>query len=74
MQSDVSAIQFMGMLMSRPSLDMSSALELVEVLNRSYFECQRVVTILEAIFEKEKSAKILLGVEVSLFPCRSWSS
>jgi hypothetical protein len=36
------------------------------VLNRSYFECQRVVTILEDVFSREKSAKILLGVEVGV--------
>lgn len=73
MQGEVSAIQLMGLLMSRSSLEMENALELVEILNRSYFECQRVVTILEDVFTREKSAKILLGVEVRMPSGRSWS-
>lgn len=31
------AIQFMGMLMSQTAVEMNVILELVEVLNRSYF-------------------------------------
>lgn len=37
MQGEVSAIQLMGLLMSRSSLEMENTLELVEILNRSYF-------------------------------------
>lgn len=64
MYSGVGAIQFMGMLMSQPKIQISVLLELIEMLNRSYFECQHVVTILTDIFEREKSSKILLGVQV----------
>lgn len=50
MYAGMGAIQFMGMLMSQSSVEISVILELVEILNNSYFECQRVVTILTDIF------------------------
>jgi hypothetical protein len=46
MNHDKSSIQYMGMLMSRTSLEINLVLELVEKLNKSYFSCQDIVTIL----------------------------
>ena len=37
MQGGFNAIKYMGMLMSRDKLDLGVVLELVEVINKSYF-------------------------------------
>ena len=50
MNAGMNAIECMGMLMMRESIELGTILELVEILNRSYFECQRVVTILSEVF------------------------
>jgi hypothetical protein len=64
MNTGVSAIQYMGMLMSQPKIEIALVLELVELLNKSYFSCQNVVTIIEDIFQNEKSNRIFMAVEV----------
>jgi hypothetical protein len=52
MYGGANAVQMMGMLMSRESIEIGIILELVERLNNSYFECQHVVTILTEVFER----------------------
>jgi hypothetical protein len=71
MQAPGNSIQFMSMLMSRSSIEVSLIMELVESANSSYFECQHIITILTDVFEREKSGKILLAVEVHLLTFRS---
>ena len=60
------AIQCMGILMTKEAIDLNTILELVEILNSNYFQCQRVVTILSDVFDREKSGKILHGVNVNM--------
>jgi len=50
MNTGTEAIKLMGRLMSRPSVDIDTILTLVEVLNQSYFECQKIIIILDDVF------------------------
>jgi hypothetical protein len=64
MKANVSAIQYMGMIMRMDTLHLDYVLSLVEIVNNSYLSAKDVVTILEEIFKNEKSAKILLATQV----------
>ncbi len=64
MKANVSAIQYMGMIMRMDTLHIDYVLSLVEIVNNSYLSAKDVVTILEEIFKNEKSAKILLATQV----------
>lgn len=64
MKANVSAIQYMGMIMRMDTLHLDYVLSLVEIVNNSYLSAKDVITILEEIFKNEKSAKILLATQV----------
>ena len=57
----------MGMIMRQYKLNMDYALSMVDILNNSYLSAKDIITILEEIFKNEKSAKILLAVQVLEF-------
>lgn len=61
------AIQYMGILMRQSKLDMQNALAMVDILNNSYLSSKDIVTILEEIFKNEKSAKIVVAVQILEF-------
>lgn len=64
MNPNITAIQYMGMIMRLEELNINYVLSLVEIVNNSYLSAKDVVTILEEIFKNEKSAKILLATQV----------
>ena len=64
MNPNITAIQYMGMIMRQEELNINYVLSLVEIVNNSYLSAKDVVTILEEIFKNEKSAKILLATQV----------
>lgn len=51
MKANVSAIQYMGMIMRMDTLHIDYVLSLVEIVNNSYLSAKDVVTILEEIFK-----------------------
>lgn len=64
MQADITAIQYLGMVMSSTKLHLDYVLSMVEILNHSYLSCKDIVAILEDIFKNEKSARILVATQV----------
>ena len=51
MQADITAIQYLGMVMSASKLHLDYVLSMVEILNHSYLSCKDIVSILEDIFK-----------------------
>lgn len=64
MNPNITAIQYMGMIMRLEELNINYVLALVEIVNNSYLSAKDVVTILEEIFKNEKSGKILLATQI----------
>lgn len=64
MNPNISAIQYMGMIMRLDQLNIDYVLSLVQIVNNSFLSAKDVVTILQQIFRNEKSSKILIGTQI----------
>ena len=64
MQTDITALQYLGMIMHSNKLQLEYTLSMVEILNNSYLSCKDIISILEDIFKNEKSAKIIIATQV----------
>jgi hypothetical protein len=64
MNTNTNAIQYLSMIMKGESLKIDYVLSMVEIINNSYGSAKDVAIVLEEIFKHEKSAKILIAVQV----------
>ena len=64
MQQDITAVQYLGMIMKNSKFQLEYVFSLVEILNHSYLSCKDVVIVLEDIFKNEKSGKIIVATQV----------